>query len=623
MKSLLFDDASYKHNLTMVILGETGVGKSTWINSFCNYVQLISFNDAISETKKLYVPIYTKFNYKKSKAKQEVSESEDDDDDQEEEFEDVLIQLGRCDNPEEMNLSTVKSATKVPCSYSLTQEDTTITLVDTPGIADNTYTGEQAKEEDDKNINNILEHISTFQTINAFVILLNPGEKRLDERLRYCIKKLFSQLHTSALQNIVFAFTHAKNTDFKPGETVDVLKELFKEINIDFKISKKNMFFFDNSPFRYLAVRGRGFQPTEQEWMMREFWEKSVQQGLKLIKYVKKLHPHDSASTMSVQTARMSIHLMTKPLLEICKDINQSRNRLLVILDEVDDEIKGEGKQRYRTAIGVTMKYKELKSPQTVCTNPQCCKDGTLALSDGTESRKKLYNPICCQNCWLPFVALESKGSWNLKFCSAFPLLSNQCKICKHLLSEHIHIRYVLEHISHEITGTIDELRQRYSTLESEYNIIVATMGFFTYYQRNNIITTFHDSITAHLDDEIQRVQLGRDSLDYEGEKEKFQTLVELKTRYEMEYERLDGCCEEPPTPQVIEKLLEEIFALEIKGQELKEVYEAQKKQVRMYQENNKNATKLFDLTSKDGGFPKVTIKNANLINKIPSIWSQ
>jgi len=43
-------------------LGKSGIGKSTWVNSFFNFLMLENFESALIE-EKVYAPIYTKFKH--------------------------------------------------------------------------------------------------------------------------------------------------------------------------------------------------------------------------------------------------------------------------------------------------------------------------------------------------------------------------------------------------------------------------------------------------------------------------------------------------------------------------------------------------------------------------------
>jgi len=60
--------------------------------------------------------------------------------------------------------------------------DYVIRLIDTPGVQSTTGKGEvnTTDEVDKMNIDMILDHISQYRYINAFIVMLKPDEEKLD-----------------------------------------------------------------------------------------------------------------------------------------------------------------------------------------------------------------------------------------------------------------------------------------------------------------------------------------------------------------------------------------------------------------------------------------------------------
>ncbi|CAG8666549.1 9238_t:CDS:2, partial [Gigaspora rosea] len=193
--------------INLLLLGETGAGKSTFINAFANYFKFNSLNDAISG----------------------------------------------------------ESSTKECGIYVFhAAENTIIRLIDTPGVGDT-----KGIECDKKNFENILKNISHHKYLNGICILLKPNNSRLNITFRYCIQELLSHLHKSAKDNIVFCFTNTRGTFFRPGDTLPVLKkqldELEKTSDIEIKIRRDIIYCFDNDPFRFLAAKKEGMEFTYNE----------------------------------------------------------------------------------------------------------------------------------------------------------------------------------------------------------------------------------------------------------------------------------------------------------------------------------------------------------------------
>ena len=74
-------------------------------------------------------------------------------------------------------------------------------------------------EQDKENFQNILSYISYYEEIQGICILLKPNNSRLTVMFEFCIKELLTYLHKSAAKNIIFCFTNARNTNYRPGET--------------------------------------------------------------------------------------------------------------------------------------------------------------------------------------------------------------------------------------------------------------------------------------------------------------------------------------------------------------------------------------------------------------------
>lgn len=93
--------------------------------------------------------------------------------------------------------------------------------------------------QDVKNFRNILAQISLYQKIHGICILLKPNDSRLDVVFKYCIGELLTHLHKEAAKNIVFCFTNARATLYRPGKFF--IKQL-SEINHTKVIFLKNNF---------------------------------------------------------------------------------------------------------------------------------------------------------------------------------------------------------------------------------------------------------------------------------------------------------------------------------------------------------------------------------------------
>ncbi|KAI3421041.1 hypothetical protein GPALN_014668 [Globodera pallida] len=165
--------------LNILLLGETGVGKSTLINAIVNYLKHPTFEEAL-QADEIKSVIPARF----------CTEEYDDN--------------GKCVQKEvvigEMSkdecLEAGKSQTKWPNAYiTPSKVGYKIRLIDAPGILD---TG--GPEEDDWNLHKTLSFISTLPELHAICILLKPNSTRSSLAFKYCINGLLTYLHKNAIE---------------------------------------------------------------------------------------------------------------------------------------------------------------------------------------------------------------------------------------------------------------------------------------------------------------------------------------------------------------------------------------------------------------------------------------
>uniref|UniRef100_A0AC34GNA9 G domain-containing protein n=1 Tax=Panagrolaimus sp. ES5 TaxID=591445 RepID=A0AC34GNA9_9BILA len=199
-----------KKTLNILVLGETGVGKSTWINGIANYITYKTFNEAMKakqpicliptmKAKKPICLIPSKFVFyetttRKVEVRIDLSHGEKDDNE-------VLEDKG-------------ESATQDPKTYQFETPKYIVNIIDTPGIGDT-----RGVEQDKENTRKILYALAQYQEIHAICFLFKANEARLTDSFRYCISELLLQLHKDAVKNIIFFFTNSSVSNYKPGDS--------------------------------------------------------------------------------------------------------------------------------------------------------------------------------------------------------------------------------------------------------------------------------------------------------------------------------------------------------------------------------------------------------------------
>src|SRR5699024_1528107 len=125
---------------------------------------------------------------------------------------------------------------------------------------------------------------------------------------KYCITELLNNLHQSITANIMFCFTHSRNSMYGPGEGFKTIQELLaaelKSSRLQMNIGV-NCFFVDNDAFRYLVAKKQGyyFKP-EYNSFFRLSWDNSVEQMERMFVAIQKLPVHNLDKSISYYSAK-------------------------------------------------------------------------------------------------------------------------------------------------------------------------------------------------------------------------------------------------------------------------------------------------------------------------------
>ncbi|CAF1178281.1 unnamed protein product [Rotaria sp. Silwood1] len=292
--------------INILLLGESGVGKSTFINALVNYLKFKTLKEAENNP---IVLIPVSFMIMTG-----------------DNFEEHLVKFEGSDlfsNEDHNHLG--QSVTQHCKSYVFTLTDgesrgRKLRIVDTPGIGDT-----RGSSQDDANLQHILSYINNLTHLNAVCILLKPNNVRLNAFFRSCFMQLIDMLSENVCDKIIFCFTNTRPTFYTPGDTAPALKALLRSLPIK-KISftKDNTFCFDSESFRYLVAKLNSIVFNgieEQEY--NDSWKKSSNECGRLIEYIctKMSIGINSSESYSMKQAQLKINLMVRPMLESMRNI--------------------------------------------------------------------------------------------------------------------------------------------------------------------------------------------------------------------------------------------------------------------------------------------------------------
>ena len=366
-------------DINILLLGQTGVGKSTFINTLANYLLYDTLEKATNE--ELQTPIPSSFSHTDPET-----------------FEEKTIEVGKKDNQEKVNENGQSDSTQCK-SYVFPLGDRVLRLIDTPGMGDT-----RGVEQDKKNFFEILTYISHYEHLKGICIFLKPNDERLTIVFRLCIREILRYLHEQARENIIFIFTNARSTFFMPGSSQKILHGLLQEhqrkFNINVPFSRENTFLLDNEVFRYLALREHGVKIDPQQMESYEkSWEYSAKEYQRFLIYVQKRPLLAVDNGISLHGAEQLIRRLTRPIAEILRLIQAN---IQLATDSKRELAQHQGKASEGFAQYI-LTIQPFSIPRLVCISQKCSK-----VSRSNNEEERIVHHVCQEKSYLDGVIQEA-----------------------------------------------------------------------------------------------------------------------------------------------------------------------------------------------------------------------
>ncbi|KAG6544702.1 hypothetical protein Mapa_013892 [Marchantia paleacea] len=508
--------------INLLILGQTGVGKSTFINAFFNYLTYDSLDDALEGGVKVAIPsiVVKRDGY------------------EEEEF---RVGENITGKEEDLDGSLVGASATQICKahvFKLKDNSMTVRLIDTPGVGDT-----RGFQQDKENFKDILTTMTQYEYIHGICILLKPDESRLNTYLGFCLSELLTYFHKSAVDNFAFCFTNCRYTDFKLGMTLRPLQKLLKSLKdttgVEIPINEQTLYFFDNEVFPSLAARHHGFDlPTEKGDLERS-WERSVEHMTRLLKRFSTITPHGTEASVSVNKVKRIVRNLEEPMNIITQNIGLQQKfeeEQIELIQHFDEEI-ADAQKLLMTSRKV--EFLPLDHWRLVCTNPPCVE---IVQTNGLSTFN--YPTLCHAIC----------KEMSVRFCSVMTL-QGKCTRCKHDYIKHRQINFetVVKYVENrEIREAIGKgisnkklkelaLRSTKKSLEEwthEKDVIDETTVQFAAFLKNSTITPFNDYVIEYL--ELSIADLKNTDGDYEKVEQELENCREEKKKYEIFLQKVE-----------------------------------------------------------------------------------
>jgi GTP-binding protein EngB required for normal cell division len=293
--------------INILLIGESGVGKSTFINAFANYLKFDSLEQAQAGQPIVIIPVSFVMTVNDN-------------------FDEQLIKFGEVD-PNENHNNTGQSVTQQCRAYVFQiSPGKKLRIIDTPGFGDT-----QGGNHDEMNMKMIFSFINQLTYINGICLLFKPNDGQLNLFLYSCFTRLFQFFGENIRDHFIFCFTNARSTFFAPGDTRPLLKTLFNSLSVkNIPFEKKNTFCFDSESFRYLVALQRSliFNAMEKDEFEKS-WTRSVRESQRLRDFLcEEMRPYrKNMEWQSIEAAQLQITFMVRPMLEVIRNI--LRNILL------------------------------------------------------------------------------------------------------------------------------------------------------------------------------------------------------------------------------------------------------------------------------------------------------
>lgn len=490
--------------VNILVLGETGVGKSTWINAIANYLTYPTLHEA-TDVDDLLSLVPTKFVLLDENCKERI------------------VTIGSSKNED---TRAGQACTQYPTSHLVTVGNERIRIIDTPGIGD-----PRGVEQDKINVDNILRFVSNLDEIHGICLLLKPNNARLTTFFTFCIKEILAHLHKSCVNNLLFCFTNTRSTFYKPGDTYPALKSLLSDINKNLKmktrgraeeivLSPETMFCLDNEGFRFLCARKNNieFKPEDFENFSLS-WDKSAGETQRMLNYIKSRKPHNVNETMSINEARNTILTLARPMARISDNIAtnirvaEEQEKFTMSLD--DEKLKLE---KNRLVEQIQIKTVPIDYPKTVCTNTRCV---DVRAIPGTSENMIIYKTVCHHHCYLRGVNVDTVGAPELRACLA--MNGKSCNVCGCIWQNHMHITYNFEESKVTVPDALIEkmikdnaetrlvkqqmitnLQQKIKQYRLEQDQILSISSQFGSLLKGHAIIPYNDAFESHVRHELR-----------------------------------------------------------------------------------------------------------------------
>ena len=239
---------------------------------------------------------------------------------------------------------------------------------------------------------------------------------RWSRSLQHCITELLRHLHINVKENLMFVFTHARATFYRPVTSTPLIRRFLNDLkersNVEVPFNQKNSFMLDNETFRYIAIHQQFREkPLDEKELFSESLKRSVQEYYRLVERILQCGIHRVKDTISLNDARNLIHRLARPIAETARLIEENTSLAqqykTSILKTASERVIGSMPQKQGRFVALDKRL-------TVCITPTCT---TVREIDGDFVVD--YHTHCHDGCHLRNAVQECIGDPVLRHCAA------------------------------------------------------------------------------------------------------------------------------------------------------------------------------------------------------------
>lgn len=326
---------------SILIVGETGTGKSTIINMMGSY-----FNS--SPLKKPFICIPNKF-YPKASSK-EFSHSESNSKDQS------------------------KAQTQKANTYSFSTKEIKFNIIDTPGLND-----PDGNTKDDENVEIILKAAEKAQTLSSIILVLNGTEARVTPNIQYIIEKLKGTIPDSITRNIIVVCTMCREDTCNQTDINKIL---------GFK------------PHKIFYMNNTAFSSTKISEVKKVEWEESMKVCENIVETVMKMSSISTNEFSQIRKLRANIKSTLQDsrnklttLQQICDEFEKVQNSLKSSDNDIEKNKNYTVKKKVPKTEMVSVPYYS-----TICSNCNYVCHEKCGLNETRNTNDPVFMGCACMN---------------------------------------------------------------------------------------------------------------------------------------------------------------------------------------------------------------------------------